>query len=132
MNNPRNYKVNGKQYAYILNSIEFERNGVNSENLSDKEKIKFVLETFNEEYNYPYNKKCYRNIVERFAQWLRGLPSVISVAFDDYTIANIGKSWRYCQTKAKEAKFVNNWFNYISAKFFQLARIVGVDYARYC
>lgn len=42
--NPRDYKVNGKMYAYILDSISSDDADV--ESMSDKERIEFALDTF--------------------------------------------------------------------------------------
>ena len=129
--NPRDYKVNGKQYAYILDAICPECADLDPDNMTDKEKVEFVLEQFDKGYNYAYNKKTYPNIVCRFEQWMRGMPSSFCVEFADYRIALIGKAWGYCQTEKNTSAFVNNWWSAIVDKFFQLARKLGVEYAKY-
>lgn len=129
--NPRDLKVNGKQYAYILDSICPECADLDPDVMTDKEKVEFVIEQFDKEYNYAYNKKQYPNIVARFEQWMRGAPSSFCVEFANYRIALIGKAWGYCQTEKKTAAFVNNWWGAIADKFFQLARKLGVEYAKY-
>lgn len=129
--NPRDYKVNGKQYAYILDCINPEMIDVDSDGMSDKEKMELTLKEFDRCSNYWDNKKNYPNIVDRFEQWMRGLPGVFDVEFVNYNIAQIGKEWGYSQTKKKEAAFVENWWHAIACKFFQLARLLGVDYEKY-
>ena len=129
--NFRDYKVNGKQYVYILDAICPEMIDIDSDGMSDKDKVELVLREFDKMANYPYNKKRCPNHVERFKEWLQGLPSVINVAFENYAIIQIGKEWGYCQTEKKSGNFVNNWFEEISSKFFQLARLLDVDVCKY-
>lgn len=127
--NPREFKKSGVQFAYILDCVHSDE--INVEALNDDEKIKYVLDTFDNEYNYPYNKRTYPCLYERFSQWLRGLPTALSIAFAYYQIIEIGKSWGYCETEKKAEKFCDEWFYQISAKFFQLARILGVSVSEY-
>lgn len=127
--NPREFKKNGVQYAYILDCVHSDE--INVWALNDDEKIKYVLDTFEFEYNNAYNKRTYPNLIERFSQWLRGLPTALSVAYANYEIIEIGKSWGYCETEKKAAKFCDDWWFQIASKFFQLARILGVSVSEY-
>lgn len=129
--NVRDYKVNGKQYAYILDAIVPENVDKDSDGMSDKDKVVVLLEEFNQCANYPYNKKVFRNIVDRFANWAQGLPSVFNIAFEDENIIKTGKSWGYCKTAKKSELFVDNWFRSIASKTFQLAEKLGVDTYKY-
>lgn len=90
------------------------------ENATDKEKINFVFKTFEDEYGNPYNKRIYPNECERLAQYLRGLPSCVNVAFADYDIIQIGKSWGFCKTSKAEDKFVENWFDVCAFRLIQM------------
>ena len=125
--NIRDYKLNGKQFAYVLDAINVTDNEGNEiENASDKERVQYFFECFEDEYNYPYNKKRYPNMQERISEYLRGLPSCIYIAFENYKIAEIGKMWGYCKTERKEADFINNWFDYIAFRLIQLKKYFGL------
>lgn len=117
MNNLRLNKRYGVQFEYLFDCIDTEQIG---ENATDKEKVNFVFKTFEDEYGNPYNKRIYPNECERLAQYLRGLPSCVNVAFADYDIIQIGKSWGFCKTSKAEAKFVENWFDVCAFRLIQM------------
>lgn len=114
--NVREHKNVGVQFAYVLDCIYNDE----KDNMSDKEAINYFFESFNKEYNNNYNKRLYPNLQERISQYIQGLPTCISIAFTDYDIINIGKSWGYCTTPTKTANFVNNWFSVIAFRLIQL------------
>ena len=107
----------GVQFGYLLDCVDTDEIG---ENATDKEKINFVFDTFNNEYNDAYYKRRYPNECERLANYLRGLPSCIHIAFSDYDIIQIGKSWGYCKTPRQEADFVNNWWSRCAFRLIQM------------
>lgn len=107
----------GVQFGYLLDGINTDEIG---ENATDKEKINFVFDTFNNEYNATYYKLRYPTEGERLANYLRGLPSCIHIAFCDYDIIQIGKSWGYCKTPKQEANFVNNWWSRCAFRLIQM------------
>lgn len=111
----RDHKVYGKQCAYILDSIEIE----GKSRPSDKTKINYLVECFNDEYNYAYNKRIYPNLQQRIAEWLMGLPSCIHVAFTYHDIIEQGKEWGFCQTKRKEDEFCNRWWSVLAFRIMQ-------------
>lgn len=117
MNDLRLNKRYGVQFEYLFDCIDTEQIG---ENATDKEKINFVFKTFEDEYGNPYNKRIYPNECKRLAQYLRGLPSCVNVAFADYDIIQIGKSWRFCKTSKAEDKFVENWFDVCAFRLIQM------------
>lgn len=127
--NPRDYKVNGKQFSFILDGIR------NSSAISDGEcqckddesLVRMFFEHYENEFNFPCNKRRFPNEVWRIGEYLKGLPSCINIPFDDYTIASIGKKWGYCTTPAKEAAFVNSYWVQIGNKLLQLKRIYGIE-----
>lgn len=129
--NVRNYKVNGMQYAYILDAICPENTGISSEGMSDTEKVLLLLETFAAEKNYPNNFRRFPNAVDRLADWMQGLPSVFNIAFTYCDIIQQGKAWGYCKTEKQQESFCEHWFSSIACKTFQLARILGIDTAKY-
>lgn len=127
--NPRDYKVNGKQFSFILDGIR------NSSAISDGEcqckddesLVCMFFEYYENEFNSPFNKRRFPNEACRIGEYLKGLPSCINIPFDNYTIVSIGKEWGYCTTPAKEAAFVNNYWMCIGAKLLQLKRIYGIE-----
>lgn len=121
----RNYKNVGVQYSYILDSVYSDIVDVDS--LSDKEKVELVFETFNLEYNYEYNRRCIPNLQDRIAEYLKGLPTVLVVAFSDYNIVEIGKSWGYCKSDKQAAKFAYEWFGFIAYRLIKLARYYNIN-----
>lgn len=117
-------------FSYILENITSEDYDTTCTN--DAEKLAFVLDCFRREHNYEYNKKRIPNLQNRFADWLAGLPSVFTVDFENYDILQIAKKWESIPENASEKqenKILNNWFNFISAKFFQLCNKNKVDYS---
>lgn len=109
----------GVQFGYLLDSINTDEIG---ENATDKEKINFVFDAFNNEYGNAYNKRTYPSECERLANYLRGLPSCCSIAFADYDIIQIGKSWGYQMTPKQEDNFVNNWWNCCAYRLIQMRK----------
>lgn len=116
--NIRDYKKVGVQYAYILDAIDFEG--------SDLEKVDFFFYNFNEEYNSDYERRCYPNLQDRVAEYIKGLPSCIVIAFSDYDIEQIGKSWDYCKTDKQAAKFVSDWWSVIASRLLQLKEYYNI------
>ena len=122
MNDLRLNKRYGVQFEYLFDCIDTEQIG---EDATDKEKINFVFKTFEDEYGNPYNKRIYPNECERLAQYLRGLPSCVNVAFVNYDIIQIGKSWGLCKTSKAEANFVENWFDVCAFRLIQMRDVLN-------
>lgn len=124
--NPRNYKRNGIQFAFVLDSINVENYNLNPETTSDKEKVSLFFECYSKEFNHDYNKKRYPNESYRIGEYLQGLPSCYNTIYWDDEIANIGKSWGYCQTLKKESEFINNWYRVQGAHLLKLKDIFKI------
>lgn len=122
--NIRDYKVNGKQFAYILDTINVTDYDGNEIEATDKERVKYFFEEFESEFN-KYNKSR-ASLQDKISDYIQGLPSCISIAFENYKIAEIGKSWGYCKTESKEAEFINNWFSVIAFRLIQLKEYFGL------
>lgn len=116
--NIRDYKKVGVQYTYVLDAICFEG--------TDEEKVSYFFDSFNAERNSAYDKRCYPNLTNRISNYIQGLPTCIGVAFSDYDIIQIGKSWGYCKTDKQAAKFVDNWFNTIALRLIQLKKYYNI------
>lgn len=110
------------QFEYLLDCINTEQIG---EDATDKEKINFVFKTFEDEYGNPYNKRIYPKECERLAQYLRGLPSCINIAFTDYDIIQIGKRWGFCRSSIAGTRFVKNWFGESALRLIQMRDILN-------
>lgn len=125
--NPRNYKRGGAMFAYILDSVYSDE--LNTETMTDKEKIEFLLDTFFEE-KYKNDRRRMR-VIDLLREWLQGLPSAINVAFSCYDIAVKGKSMGYCKDARSEARFVNSWWDRLSFNILRLARIYDINMSRF-
>lgn len=110
----------GVQFAYILDCINVEdENGNYIENVDDRKKIEYVFQGFSS-YDSPSERKRIPNLQARIADWLRGLPSEVKIAFADYEIESVGKSWGFCKTPKQTEKFVENWWSVIAFRLLQL------------
>lgn len=125
--NPRDYEVNGKMYAYILDSISSDE--VDVESMSDKERIEFALDAFYDEIYK--NDRRRTSTLEKLTYWIGGLCSTVNVAFTNYDIAKVGTEWGYCRTDARTSQFVHTWFERIANGILRLAKIYGVDMSRF-
>jgi hypothetical protein len=115
-------------FAYILGCIQSENYDVVCN--SDTEKLQFLADTFKKEYCFPDNLKRYGSYQNIMTEWIMGLPSCFNVDFENYRILEIAKEWgtidytgssRHVLSKLED-KVLDNWFNFISAKTFQLFR----------
>ena len=116
-------------FAYLESVVSEEFKGTLPERLQQ------VCEAFNGEYNYHDNKRRYPNLQDRFAQWLMGLPSALSVEYRNYYILEFARKWGALpsdfknekQKERAEEKILENWFSFAARKFFQLCRFNKVD-----
>lgn len=125
--NPRNYKRGGAMFAYILDSVYSDV--IDTETMTDKEKIEFLLDTFFEEKCK--NERRRMSVLDLLLEWLQGLPSAISVAFYYSDISATGKSMGYCKDARSEARFINNWWGILASSILRLARIYGINMSRF-
>ena len=110
-------------FAYILDAIDGEGYGKTLN--TDKEKLQFLADTFKGEYCYPENLRYYGNHYNTFKKWLMGLPSAFNVDFENYRIIQLAKKWECIPQDAddkQEDKIIDNWFNWITNKTFQLMK----------
>ena len=123
--NPRDYVQNGKMYAYILDSIDFADK--DTKNMSDKERIKNVLDIFYEENSEDILKE--EPILELLSDWLRR-DGTVDVAEERNEIAELGTKWGYCRTDARTSLFVRTWYKRVANSILRLAKLYGVDTRR--
>lgn len=115
-------------FDYLLNCIpDSERilNEYGQNCPTDTDRINFVLRDFERVANHPYNLRMFPNLQDRFADWLRGAPGVLSIDFANYTIEQLCIKWGVLSesdTERRKEQIVSNWFNYMANKFFKLAK----------
>jgi hypothetical protein len=122
--NLRNDKRNGAQFAYLLNSLYDPETGEGYP--TDADAVRAVWARFCEEFNYEYNRRRYPNLSQRMGEWFAGLPSGVGIAYASGDIEQVGRSWGYCQTEAKAAKFCADWFGVLGWRFVQMAQALGL------
>lgn len=128
MNNIQS-KVKGKTatlnsfvFPYILNAIDAEGYDLQKLPETDTEKLQFLADTFKSEYGWMIERVGGQNAMR---EWIMGLPSSFNIDFENYRIIELAKEWNSIPanaTEREEDKILNNWFNLIAAKTFQLFR----------
>jgi hypothetical protein len=102
----------------ILDNIDFEGYGIKNDGyLYDK--IKTLYNIFKREYVHANNKHL--NEVFLFASWVQGLPSVLTVPFNNSEILeNALLNGFDVSTEDKEDLFLNEYWNNLAKAFFTL------------
>ena len=88
-------KTNSKKYlnniqAYILDSIDGTEYDIKTE--TPTEKLDFLFDCFEVEFNYKNNKLRYPSLKGRFSEWLQGLPSAINIPHQYNKILELSKN----------------------------------------
>lgn len=122
-------KTNSKKhpvFSYLISCMDEELE-------TTEQKIEEVLNAFNEEFNFTNNKKRYPNLQCRFAEWLQGAPSALSIDFYNDDILKLAVSWGSISqnaTERQEQKILDNYYNFMSCKFFQLCKQNKIEYSQ--
>jgi len=119
--------LNTNVFNYILECINGESYNVDLK--TDVDKLKFLAQCFNSEYNCKANLRYYKSFQNMFANWLMGLPSSFNVEFRNYYILEIAVKWESLPTNYTEKqadKIIDTWFQFIACKTEQLCRKNGV------
>ena len=133
MKDPRQLKKRGAWYSYVLDGID-DSSSANDLNITfedDKSRIKFFLDTFDEEYNYENNKRLYPSLRMRISEYLQGLPECIDIHYTYSDIIRISKEFEGYKSGAKESYYCNNWFKILADCILQLARRYGINVFQY-
>lgn len=118
-------------FNYILSVISTSEEILNDYDTkadTDQERLKFVLDCFNSEYNH--NKR--QGLTKRIAEWFSGLPSVISIDFENYRILQLCENWGVIEKEASEKRqdiLLNGWFEFIAHYLLKLAKKYKIDYS---
>lgn len=122
---------NGVQLVYVLDCIKNSSRATDEgkEFTNDFEALKFFFDTFNEEFNYQYNKRLYPNMADRIGQYLQGLPSCCNIDYWNDEIIKLGISWGVLTSAddKKAEKFASNFFTMCGVRILQAAKKVGLN-----
>ena len=121
-------------FSYILdcyNDSYSNENGI-KEPENNREKLQLIIDTFKKEQGYNINRM---GLYKAFCEWLMGLPSVINVDFEYYKILELAYKWGNIQNiksermrQAREDLILDQWFPYITNKFFRLCKHYKVEF----
>ncbi len=118
-------KTNSKKYlnniqSYILDSIDSEGYDIKTE--TPTEKLDFLFDCFEVEFNYKNNQLRYPNFQDRFANWLQGLPSVINLPYQEYEILQLSKILFEVDTLSEKLKnqIINNYWSFMAFQIIKL------------
>ena len=105
------------------------------ETVTSKDKVKFVLDSFNKEFNYSNNKKRYKNLVIRISEWLKCAPSVINIEIWNEDIIKVAKEYKLLPleiTEDEEYNFVEYWFELCASTILSAAKDnkINIDYLK--
>lgn len=115
-------QLNEKAYAYILDRICTDDYNTDIDTSTDKGKLEFLYNTFQGEYGWNVKRI---GMVNAFREWLMGLPGAIRIEWTNYDILQLAKSWGCIPENAtdkEEQKILDNYWNLIAVKSFQLFR----------
>jgi hypothetical protein len=121
----KNMKLDKLAKDYILDCISTEGRELSVEPKTDKERLQFLFDTFRDEYLYEANIKRYGSKENCFKEWIMALPSSFNVDFENYKIILIAQKWGSLPeifTDKQAEKIIENWFNFLSVKTFQLMK----------
>ncbi len=107
-------------YAKILlDSFDEDQNPLG---LPASERFQNAEVAFNQEYGWRADQLKGNNY-QAFAEWLQGLPTACSIPFRNYDILRLAEATGHLQenpTDAQEQKILDNYWQFITAKFFYL------------
>lgn len=86
------------------------------------EKINFVFECFINEYECKYNTKRLPNIQDRLADYLRGLPTCISLPYTHFDILQLAKELQEAEefSEQRQDRICSSFFNFIAYHLIKL------------
>ena len=80
------------------------------------------MSCYNSEFNHKYNAIRYPNEQQRFANWLAGLPSAISIPFYYNDIIELAKQLQEVDVYSEktEQRICDNYFNFMAYHILKL------------
>ena len=117
-------------FAYIIDTINSDVYDIETTTTIDK--LTFLLDCFNKEFNYKQNKVIYPKLQDRLSEWFMCLPSVFTVDFSNFDIINKGKEFCLLNDESTDRKidtFIANWFDLIAFNVLDMCRKNNVYYS---
>lgn len=117
-------KAYNQENAYILEAID--GSGYDTELTTDKEKLKFLHDTFNAEYGWEVKRIGQHKAL---SGWLQGLPSSVNIAFYNCDILELAKKWGSLPADASEKqedKILGNYWNFMAMRIISLWHKHGI------
>jgi len=118
-------RTNSKKYLnniqnYILDSIDGTEYDIKTE--TPTEKLQFLFDCFEVEFNYKNNQLRYPNFQNRFANWLQGLPSSISIPHQYNKILELSKNLLEVDTLSEklEDQIIKNYWSFMAYHIIKL------------
>tara|TARA_Y100000310_G_C20179516_1_gene577460 strand:- start:139 stop:522 length:384 start_codon:yes stop_codon:yes gene_type:complete len=119
-------RTNSKKYLqnierYLLEQIDGTDYKVKTD--TPLEKMNFVFDCFEKEYECEYERRRTPNNQKRFADYLSGLPSCINIPCYYVDIIALAKELQEVKgdfTKAQEEKICSNHFNFMAYQIIKL------------
>jgi hypothetical protein len=112
-------KTNSKKYLnniqnYILDSIDGIEYDIKTE--TPTEKLDFLFDCFEVEFNYKNNQLRYPNLQDRFANWLQGLPSAINIPHQYNKILELSKNLLEVEnlSEKQENEIIKNYWSFMA------------------
>ena len=112
--NTKKYQENFKNY--ILSVID--SGDLPKDIKTDKEKVNFIFERFNSEYNYANNIRRTPNFQLRFAEWLQGL--AINLPYNYNDIIELAKKLQETDKLKNENRIINNYWSFMAFQIIKL------------
>ena len=106
---------------YLLGQIDGTEYGTTTD--TPEQKINFVFDCFNSEYECEYAKRRTPNNQERLGEWLSGLPSCIDIPFYNVDILALAKELQEIKGDTKESwenAVLKNYWNFMSCHLHKL------------
>ena len=85
---------------------------------TDKEKVNFIFERFNSEYNHTNNIRRQPNFQLRFAEWLQGL--AINLPYNYNDILELAKKLLETDQLKNENRIIKNYWSFMAYQIIKL------------
>ena len=85
---------------------------------TDKEKVNFIFERFNSEYNHVNNIRKTPNFQLRFAEWLQGL--AINLPYNYNDILELAKKLLETDQLKNENRIIKNYWSFMAYQIIKL------------
>ena len=85
---------------------------------TDKEKVNFIFERFNSEYNHANNIRRQPNFQLRFAEWLQGL--AINLPYNYNDILELAKKLLETDQLKNENRIIKNYWSFMAYQIIKL------------